>query len=77
MTITIFTIPFSFLLGVFDCLGVLLTGLLAIAGVVRAYKEGRIKKSTAIWCCIGSFVFCIDVIIAIVLYRKVKKHKLS
>ena len=73
--ITIFTMPFSFILWVCDCQGVLLTGLLGVAVSVRAYQEGMIKKSTAILCGMGSFIFCLDVIIAVVLYRGLSVNK--
>ena len=73
--ITIFTMPFSFVLWVCDCQGVFLTGLLAVACIVRTYQEGMIKKSTAILCGIGSFIFCVDVIIAIMLYRRVSLNR--
>ena len=72
---TIFTMGFSVLLMVLDCLGLVLTGLLAVSGIIRAALEGKITKKTAVFCCIGSFIFCVDVVIAIVLYRKVKKWR--
>lgn len=73
--ITIFTAGISVLLMVLDGLGVAMTGFLAIAGIVRGCSEGKIGKGAAVLCCIGSFMFCIDVVIAIVLYRKVKKQR--
>ena len=37
------------------------------------YKEGKIDRTAAIWTTIGSFAYCVDVVIAIVWYCKGKK----
>lgn len=72
--ITIFTAGISFVVFVLDCLGIFLTGLFSISGIVRAWREGKISwKGTIAWG-ICSFICCVDVIMAIVMYQKIKKR---
>lgn len=56
-----------------DFLSILLTGVSAIGCGRTLYKEGKIDRTAAIWTTIGSFVYCADVVIAIVWYCKGKK----
>lgn len=56
-----------------DFLSILLTGISAIGCGRTLYKEGKISRTAAIWTTIGSFVYCADVVIAIVWYCKGKK----
>lgn len=56
-----------------DFLSILLTGVSAIGCGRTLYKEGKIDRTSAIWTTIGSFVYCADVVIAIVWYCKGKK----
>lgn len=56
-----------------DFLSIVLTGVSAIGCGRTLYKEGKIDRTSAIWTTIGSFVYCADVVIAIVWYCKEKK----
>lgn len=56
-----------------DFLSIVLTGVSAIGCGRILYKEGKIDRTSAIWTTIGSFVYCADVVIAIVWYCKGKK----
>lgn len=56
-----------------DFLSILLTGVSAIGCGRTLYKEGKIDRTSAIWTTVGSFVYCADVVIAIVWYCKGKK----
>lgn len=56
-----------------DFLSILLTGVSAIGCGRTLYKEGKIDRIAAIWTTVGSFVYCADVVIAIVWYCKGKK----
>lgn len=56
-----------------DFLSIVLTGVSAIGCGRTLYKEGKIDRTAAIWTTIGSFVYCADVVIAIVWYCKGKK----
>lgn len=70
--ITIFTMGISIALVFLDgfCIG--MTGLLGIAAFRNMEREGRISKTRQVIYSIGSFVFCVDVILAIVGYRRSK-----
>lgn len=50
---------------VVDFLSILLTGISAIGLHVRMKKEQYLRKSYCVWLGIGSFLYCIDVAIAI------------
>ena len=56
-----------------DFLSIVLTGVSAIGCGRTLYKEEKIDRTSAIWTTIGSFVYCADVVIAIVWYCKGKK----
>jgi hypothetical protein len=73
--ITIFTMSFSLAFVVFDMLTILLSGLMGITGVVRGRKEKKIPKRPAIILGIMQFIFCADVLCAIIAYFTVKNRK--
>ena len=56
-----------------DFFSILLTGISAIGCGRTLYKEGKINRTAAIWTTVGSFVYCADVVIAIVWYCRGKK----
>lgn len=70
---TIFTVAFSVLLWVIDCLSIFLTGMIVTVGMIRAQEEGLVTKREAVAGSLLSFVFRIDLVAAIVIDRKVKK----
>ena len=66
LAITIFTIPFSIGLFLFDCLSLFLTGALMISAVINSIKQGIVKFKDILWIMILQFVFCADVVSAII-----------
>lgn len=70
--LTIFTYVFSIFFVLFDCLAIFLTGLLGVASVVRCYSEGKNSKAFSVVNGIFQFIFCADVISAIVVFIKSK-----
>lgn len=73
LVFTIFTIFFSIGLFLFDCLSLFITGILVISAVVNSEKKGIFKAKQVIWVIIMQFIFCLDVISAIIFYIKLKK----
>ena len=72
--ITIFTMGISVALIFLDgfCIG--MTGLLGIAAFRNMQREGRISQTQQVFYSIGSFIFCVDVILAIAGYRRSKQE---
>ncbi len=68
--VMIFTIVISFLLLLLDALSIGLTGLFAIAAFHNLNREGMITRKAQFIYSIASFLFCVDVIIAVIGYRK-------
>lgn len=71
--ITIFTIPFAIVYWMLDCISVFSTGLVAMSGSIRAKQEGKFSVAFTVITSILSYIFCIDVIVAVVMYVKYKK----
>lgn len=69
--ITIITIGVTLILVVLDCMGVVMTGLIGVAAMKQAKEEGIITKSEAVQNSLLSFLFCVDVYVAIQMYRRV------
>lgn len=59
----------------YDCCVMLLSGLVGISAALRAKAEGRINTGWTVFFCISSFVFCIDVILAVVLFIEANNKK--
>ena len=68
--VMIFTIGISFVLMLLDALSIGLTGLFAIAAFQNLNREGMITRKAQFIYSIASFLFCVDVIIAVIGYRK-------
>lgn len=73
--ITIVTIPFSVALFFVDCFSLLLSGLGVASAAVRAIRQGIFKPKEILWVLITQFIFCIDVVAAIILYVNLKNRK--
>lgn len=56
----------------FDCVLIFMSGLVSLSAVIGARREGRIGTGAAVGIGITSFVFCIDVIMSVVLYVKIR-----
>ena len=72
-TIAIWTIPFTIALFWVDCLCLIFTALPMISSVICAVREGTLKFREVIWVIILQFVFCADVVAAIIYYKKLEK----
>lgn len=76
LAITLFTIPISVGLFLFNCICLLLTGLLTTAAVINAVRQGIFKSQEVVWMIVLQLVFCADVAASIILYIKLRKiHK--
>jgi len=71
--LTIFTFVFSIFLFILDVMTIFLTGVIGLSGVIRGYFEKKLSMKSAVIHGILQFVFCVDVISAIIVYRKAKK----
>ncbi len=58
-----------------DILTIALTGINSIGCCIRLCKEGMISKGKSVFCALCSFIFCVDVVVAIILYITVRKRK--
>lgn len=56
-----------------DAMTIILSGLVGLGAVLRSKKEGILTVSQAVVHGILQFVFCADVVSAIILYRKTKE----
>ncbi len=70
---SIWGVGFLLLAIIVDLLAIITTGINAIGCAVRLCKDGIIKKPLAIILGIGSFIYCADVVIAIVYVVLAKK----
>lgn len=73
LMITIFTIPFTFGLFLLDCFSLFLTGLMTVAAVINAVRQGLLKPKNSLWIIILQAIFCADVVATIFFYLKLKK----
>ena len=71
-SLTIFTIGFSLAFIVFDLLTIFLSGLIGLTGIIRSRKENKLPKGLAILLGILQFIYCVDVICAVIAYLAVK-----
>lgn len=58
-----------------DLLTILLTGISSIGCSIRMHKEGLLSTAAAIFLGIGCFIYCVDVVIAIVYVVKTRKKQ--
>lgn len=71
--LTIFTFGISIVLLVLDAMAIVLSGLIGISAVKRSYDNKAISVKEMILYGILQFVFCVDVVVSIILFRKSKK----
>ena len=70
--VTIFTMPFALFFFLFDCMTIFLTGLIGASGILKGFREEKVSKESANIHGILQFLFCIDVISAIIIHRKIR-----
>jgi hypothetical protein len=66
--ITIFTMAISLMLAFIDMLCLVATGILGTAAVMSAVKEGKMPVRAAFFASIFNYIYCLDVVYAIVLF---------
>lgn len=64
---------FLFLAIIIDLGTIFLSGLFAAGSVRRLKKEGVLSSGKAFWAGLGSFIYCVDVIVSIVLVQLCRK----
>lgn len=75
MAMSVWGIGLIFLAIIIDLLTISLTGIYAIGCAVKMKKEGLLPTSVAVLTGVGSFIFCIDVVIAIIYVGISKKSR--
>ncbi|WP_252250937.1 hypothetical protein [Clostridium sp. ZBS13] len=70
-----FGVVIALFLALFDYIMLLPSSMYGVNGIVRAYREKKITKSTAVVNCILHFLFCLDVVSAIVMFCIVKSKR--
>ncbi len=70
--LTIFTVGISFVLLILDGISIILSGLIGVFVVRRCYADGILTRTEMLLHSILQFVFCFDVVSAIIVYRKIK-----
>ena len=71
--IAMLLIPFAIGLYWVDLLTLWLSGLLMLAAVVNAVRQGAFRWQEVLWVVLLQFVFCADVIASVVFYGKLRK----
>ena len=69
---TIFTFGISFVLLALDCASIFLSGLIGVSAVKQNYIDGILSPKELFLYSILQFIFCIDVVSAIILFKKSK-----
>lgn len=72
-TMTIFTIGITLVLMLLDGMTIMLSGLVGLGGIVGSLKADKIPVKRAVIHGILQFVYCIDIVSSILLYRTVKR----
>lgn len=67
LVMSIWGLGFFLVAVIVDFLTIILTGINALGCPIRLYREGRLTKVAATVLCISSFVYCVDIVIAIYL----------
>lgn len=67
---TVIGLMVTFILLIIDCIIIFLSGMVGTTGIVKMKHDGKISSRQAIKNGICQFIFCIDIINAIVLYIK-------
>jgi cytochrome b561 len=73
--ITIFTAGISIVLMIMDCMTIFLTGLLGLGGIIRGLSENKLSKKESVIHAIFQFIFCVDIISSIIVYRRIRDVK--
>ena len=71
---TIFTIGFTAVLAVVDCVSITITGIASIPVYVILHRSGWISQRQKVLYSILSFVFCADLVVSIICYKEARKY---
>ncbi len=71
--ITIFTFAFSIFFMIYDAVTIFITGLVGLSANIRLYKEHKCSQGFAVINSILQFVFCVDVVSAVIVYINSRK----
>lgn len=75
MAVTIWLFVLSFAFVILDAIIIALTGGFGAVAVFHAYKAGMISQEKALLLGILQFVYCVDVVAAVILFQMLKKAK--
>lgn len=75
--ITIFGIPFVLLFTFCDIAAIVMSGLIGAAAAYAAFTEKRLSRSDAIVYALLQFVFCVDIVLCVMLYRRAVRGKIT
>lgn len=75
--ITIFTVGISFILLILDGVSIIFSGLIGVFVVRRCYADGILTRTEMVIHGILQFIFCLDIVSAIIVYRKVKTTSIT
>lgn len=75
--LTIFTIGISFILLILDGISIVLSGLIGVFVVRRCYADGILTRTEMVIHGILQFVFCLDIVSAVIVYRKIKTTNIT
>lgn len=70
---TVFGLGFALIAVIVDFIAICMTGLFGAVTALKLHKQGGISGGGAVVCGLGSFIYCIDVLIALILPAKCKK----
>ena len=69
---TIFTMGFGLVFLILNCMTIFLTGLIGASGIAQGKREEKLSKKSAVIHGILQFMFCVDVISAVIIHRRIK-----
>lgn len=72
---SVWGIGFIMIAVIIDLMTIILTGIFAVGCNIKIYRQGVISKGTAVVTGIFSFVYCTDLIIAVILLVISKSHE--
>lgn len=74
-TLTVFSLPFTVLLAVFDYILLIMSGLMTSSAVILALNQNPQLPKTYCLLIVLQFVFCADVVATVFIYKKLKAEK--
>ncbi len=69
----VFTMAFVPFFIIIDLITIFMTGLIGVSACIAGYREKKLSAVSATLFAIGQFFFCIDVVLSIIVYVKIRK----